>query len=217
MSPTFARHAASAAVAAVMLAAAAAAQAQAPAPAPAAPAAPIEHPRVYIGLTAGVAAAVAKNHDTDKHETGSGRPSAGVYVGLRLLDVPVGRGLPLGLEAGYQDIASHTIPYRVNGSTTDLTARGHASYLALRLAVPLSERVALYGRLGASRNVVDSITPAGQTPIDIDGRKTDVMSGFGAEFTLMPNLLLRVEATRYGRVSEHGRVGAVNAGIAVGF
>ena len=176
-----------------------------------------ESPRVYFGLTAGVAAIVAKDYDTDKNETGSGRPSAGVFAGVRLLEFPVGKGLPLGLEAGYQDIASHTIPYRIAGGTTDLTARGHSTYLALRLGVPLSERVSLYGRLGAARNVVDGNTPAGQTPIDIDGRKTGVLTGFGGEFVIATNLLLRVEATSFGKGSANSRVGGVSAGVAVGF
>jgi OmpA-OmpF porin, OOP family len=176
-----------------------------------------EAPRVYLGLTAGVAAAIAKDYDTDKNETGSGRPSAGVFAGVRLFDLPVGKGWPVGVEVGYQDISSHTVPYRINGSTTDLTARGHSSYVALKVAAPLNERVSLYGRLGAARNVVDGNTPAGQTPIDIDGRRTGVLSGFGAEFQLMPNLLLRAEATSFGRGSANSRVGGISAGVAVGF
>ena len=32
-----------------------------------------EGPRVYAGITAGVAAVIARDHDTDRHETGSGR------------------------------------------------------------------------------------------------------------------------------------------------
>lgn len=176
-----------------------------------------EAPRVYFGLTAGVAAAVAKDYDTDKNETGSGRPSAGVFAGVRLFDLPVGKGWPVGVEVGYQDISSHTIPYRIAGGTTDLTARGHSTYAGLKVSAPLTERVALYGRLGASRNVVDGNTPAGQTPIDIDGRRTGVLSGFGAEFQLMPNLMLRAEATSFGRGSANSRVGGLSAGVAVGF
>lgn len=176
-----------------------------------------EAPRVYFGLTAGVAAAVAKDYDTDKNETGSGRPSAGVFAGVRLFDLPVGKGWPVGVEVGYQDISSHTIPYRIAGGTTDLTARGHSTYAALKVSAPLTERVALYGRLGASRNVVDGNTPAGQTPIDIDGRHTGVLTGFGAEFHLMPNLMLRAEATSFGRGSANSRVGGLSAGVAVGF
>jgi opacity protein-like surface antigen len=174
-------------------------------------------PRFYVGVTAGVAAVIAKDYDTDRHETGSGRPSAGIYAGLRLFDVPAGKGLPVSLEVGYQDISSHTIPYRVNGSTTDLTARGHSTYAALRLAVPLTERTSLYGRLGAARNVVDGNTPAGQTPIDVDGRRTGVLAGFGAEFVLVPNVLLRAEVTSFGQASPGARAGGVSAGIAVGF
>lgn len=176
-----------------------------------------EAPRVYFGLTAGVAAAVAKDYDTDKNETDSGRPSAGIFAGVPLFELPVGKGWPLGVEVGYQDISSHTIPYRIAGGTTDLTARGHGTYAALKVGAPLTERVALYGRLGASRNVVDGNTPAGQTPIDIDGRRTGVLSGFGAEFHLMPNLVLRAEATSFGRGSANSRVGGLSAGVAVGF
>jgi len=175
-------------------------------------------PRIYLGLTAGVAAVIAKDYDTDRHETGSGRPSAGVFAGVRLFDLPVGsKGWPVAAEVGYQDIASHTIPYRVGGSTTDLTARGHSSYVALKVSAPLTERVALYGRLGAARNVVDGNTPAGQTPIDIDGKHTGVLAGFGAEFQLMHNLQLRVEATSFGRASANAHEGGLSAGIALGF
>jgi OOP family OmpA-OmpF porin len=176
-----------------------------------------EGPRVYIGLTAGVAAVIADDFDTDRNERGSGRPSAGLLGGVRLFDLPVGKGWPVAVELGYQDIARHTIPYRVGGGTTDLTARGHSTYLAAKVTAPLTERVALYGRLGAARNEVDGNTPAGQTPIDIDGRRTGVLTGFGGEFQLMPNLALRAEITGFGRSSRNSRAGGVSAGIAVGF
>lgn len=181
------------------------------------PARAVDGPRVYVGLTAGVAATIAKDFDTDRNETGSGRPSAGVFAGLRLFDLPVGKGWPVAVELGYQDISSHTIPYRAGGGTTDLTARGRSSYAALKVSAPLSERVALYGRVGPARNVVDGNTPAGQTPINIDGRRTGVLSGFGAEFQLMPNLLLRAEATSFGRASANSRAGGLSAGVAFGF
>jgi opacity protein-like surface antigen len=173
--------------------------------------------RFYIGLTAGVAAVIAEDFDTDKNERGSGRPSAGVFVGLRMVDLPIGKGWPLALELGYQDISSHTIPYRVGGGTTDLTARGSSTYLALKLAAPLSERVALYGRLGTARNKVDGNTPAGQTPIDIDGRRTGVLSAFGAEFQMVPNLNLRAEVTGFGRSSSESRAGGISAGVSFHF
>lgn len=173
--------------------------------------------RFYIGLTAGVAAVIADDFETDKNERGSGRPSAGVFAGLRLVDLPIGKGWPLALELGYQDISSHTIPYRVGGGTTDLNARGHSSYLAVKLAAPLTARVALYGRLGAARNQVDGSTPAGQTPIDIDGRRTGVLSAFGGEFQLVPNLNLRAEVTSFGRSSNRSRAGGISAGVSFHF
>lgn len=173
--------------------------------------------RFYIGLTAGVAAVIADDFDTDKNERGSGRPSAGVFAGLRMVDLPIGKGWPLALELGYQDISSHTIPYRVGGGTTDVTARGHSTYLAVKLAAPLTDRVALYGRLGAARNKVDGSTPAGQTPINIDGRRTGVLSAFGGEFQLMPNLNLRAEVTSFGRSSDESRAGGISAGVSFHF
>jgi OOP family OmpA-OmpF porin len=133
------------------------------------------------------------------------------------LDLPVGDGWPVAVELGYQDISSHTIPYRIGGGATDLTARGHSSYLALKVNAALNERWSLYGRLGAARNVVDGNTPAGQTPIDIDGRRTGVLAGFGGEFKWTPNLMVRVEATSFGRASSNARAGGISAGIAVGF
>jgi OOP family OmpA-OmpF porin len=173
--------------------------------------------RFYVGVTAGVAAVIADDFDTDRNERGSGRPSAGVFAGLHLFDLPVAKGWPVAVELGYQDISRHRIPYRVSGGTTDLTARGHSTYLALKVAAPIAERVALYGRLGSARNVVDGSTPAGQTPIDIDGRRTGVLTGFGGEFRLLPNLDLRAEVTGFGRSSRNSHAGGVSAGVALSF
>ena len=174
-------------------------------------------PRFYAGVTAGVAAIVADDFDTDRNERGSGRPSAGVFAGVHLFDLPVAKGWPVSVELGYQDISRHRIPYRVAGGTTDVTARGHSTYLAAKVAAPIAERVSLYGRLGSARNVVDSSTPAGQTPIDIDGRRTGVLTGFGGEFQLLPNLDLRVEVTSFGRSSRNSRAGGISAGVALSF
>jgi OOP family OmpA-OmpF porin len=176
-----------------------------------------EAPTFYVGITAGVAAIVADDFDTDRNETGSGRPSAGVFAGLRFAHLPIGKGWPMALEVGYQDIASHTIPYRVGGGTTDLTARGSSAYAALKVNGPITERISLYGRLGAARNKSDGSTPAGQAPIDIDGRRTGLLAGFGAEFVIAPNVNLRVEATSFGRASREGRAGGVSAAASFGF
>jgi len=174
-------------------------------------------PTFYVGITAGVAAIVADDFDTDKNETGSGRPSAGVFAGLRFADLPIGKGWPIAIEIGYQDISSHTIPYRVGGGTTDLTARGSSTYAALKVNAPLTDRISLYGRVGAARNKADGSTPAGQVPIDIDGRRTGLLAGFGAEFGVAPQFNLRVEVTSFGRASREARAGGISAGASFSF
>jgi hypothetical protein len=77
--------------------------------------------------------------------------------------------------------------------------------------------VSLHGRLGGARNVVDGFTPAGQIPIDGDGRKTGVLAGFGVQWRFMPGISLRGDVTTYGKSSARSRAGSVNGGVAVHF
>ena len=171
----------------------------------------------YIGTTQGVAAVKADKFDVDSDRRGDARPSAGLFAGARLGQLPIGAGLPVFAEAGYQQIARHKVGYKTAGGTTDLTTRGHSLYLAGKLDIPITSGFALYGKLGVARNTVDGSTPAGQTVIDIDGSRTSALVGFGAQYCFDNGLMLRGELASLGKTSKNSEGAAATFGVAYAF
>jgi OmpA-OmpF porin, OOP family len=171
----------------------------------------------YAGGTLGVNVIKARDFDVDKDRDGDGRLSGGLFAGVRLGAVPLGSGLPVYAEFGYQDIARHKLTYKVPGGTSDLNASGHSLYLAGKLDVPLTDNFSLYGKLGVARNTVKGTTPAGQTPINIDGSKTSALFGFGVQYSFDSGVVLRTELTDFGRSSANSRAAGLNFGVAYRF
>lgn len=174
-------------------------------------------PESYVGASLGAAGITPDGLKSINHRDNEGRASGGAFVGLRLATLPVSGGWPLYLELGYQDIARHTLRYKVQNATSDLTAEGYAVSLATRLAVPLTERFGLYVRLGASRARVDGSTPTGQASIEVKGSGTGVVSGFGLEYQFESGPTLRGEVTRYAKVSPNAGAAAFTLGMAFRF
>ena len=176
-----------------------------------------DNTRFYVGGTLGVAVITPDNLDVNSHRRSHGNLSGGVFAGARLGALPIRNGWPVFAEIGYQDIASHKVSYYVGNSTTELTARGHSAYLGGKVNAPLTERLSLYGKLGVARNSVTGSTPAGQTPIPIDGSKTGLLAGFGIQYDYDFGLSLRGEITSYGSSSDHSDAAAINFGVAYRF
>ena len=172
----------------------------------------------YIGSTLGVAAVGADKFDFDSDRAvRDQRPSAGLFAGARLGQLPIGAGLPVFAEAGYQQIARHTVRYKAAGGTTDLTTRGHSLYLAGKLDIPITAGFALYGKLGVAHNKVDGSTPAGRPAIDIDGSRTSALVGFGAQYHFDNGLMLRGELASLGQTSKNSKGSAATFGVAYAF
>lgn len=171
----------------------------------------------YVGGTVGGTVVKARDFDIDDDKDGDGRLSAGLFGGLRLAALPIGRGWPVYAELGYQDIARHKLNYKVAGGTSELTASGHSLYLAAKVDVPLTDNFSLYGKLGVARNTVHGTTPAGQVPINIDGSKTSPLVGFGVQYSFDSGVSLRTELTDFGRSSSNSRAAGLNFGVAYRF
>jgi opacity protein-like surface antigen len=179
---------------------------------------PTEGKDFYVGTSLGATAVKAKGLDVDNNGRATARASAGLFAGARLGSLPVGAGLPVYVEAGYQGIGRHQVPYKMaGGGVSDLTIRGHSLYLASKVDLPLSEQFAVYGKLGVSRNTVDGSTPAQQAPIAIDGSRTSALVGVGAQYRLVSGLILRAEFTSLGKTSRNSDGAAASVGVAYAF
>jgi len=172
----------------------------------------------YAGGSLGFGAIAPDNLKVDrKYDNADAKLSAGFFVGGRLGALPVSSGWQLWLEAGVQDIARHRIRYDTAAGKSELTASGRTAYLAAKVDIPLTERFALYGKLGAARNRVSASVPAGQPPIDIAGSKTGVLTGFGAQYAFDNGITLRGEITGLGKSSKNSSAGVLNFAAAYRF
>ena len=156
--------------------------------------------RFYVGGTLGVAVITPDDLDVNTRHRSHGNLSGGVFAGARLGALPIRNGWPVYAEIGYQDIASHKVSYYVGNGTTELTARGHSSYLAGKVNAPLTQRLSLYGKLGVARNSVTGSTPAGKT-----SRKknlTEIMAAHRVPYVAtasaghLPDMLRKVEKAK---------------------
>jgi OOP family OmpA-OmpF porin len=171
----------------------------------------------YVGASLGAAAVVPDGASADTGRRGSGLASPGLFAGARLGTLPIVDGWPVHAELGYQNVARHTLGYRVANSSTDLTARGHSLYAAVKVDAPLTAQFSLYGKLGLARNSVDGSTPAGQPVIDIKGSHSGLLTAFGVQYAFANNLTLRGELASYGKSSANSKLATANVGLAYRF
>jgi opacity protein-like surface antigen len=171
----------------------------------------------YAGVAVGAAAVAPRGFDVDKKGAAEGGTSNMLFVGARLTDIKLGGGLPLFIELGYQNISSHKVTYRVGGTTSQLTAKGRSVYGASKLDIPFNDRFGMFLRLGLARNSVDGSTPIGAPVIDIDGKKTGLLTGVGLQWHLSSSFTLRGDITSYGKMSKNSDSGALNLGVAYRF
>jgi len=172
---------------------------------------------VYVGTTAGVVVVKPDHHDIDRHRDGDGRLSPGLFVGLKLGALPIGSGMPVAVEAGYQHIARHRLGYKVDGQAVDLTAHGHSSYVAAKVDFLSFGGLSFYGRLGLARNSVGGSTPAGGPALDIGGSHTGALLGLGLQYAFNDQWSLRGEVTSYGKSSRNSEARGLGVGVAYAF
>ncbi len=172
----------------------------------------------YVGATLGSAFVIPRDATLSvTRNNNSGGTSGGIFAGARLGELPVFGGWPLGIEVGYQNIASSTINYISSAGTTALTVSGRSLYAAGRMDIPVSDRFSFYGKLGIARTSVDGTTVPGQPVIDVDGRSTGALVGLGAEYRFANRVSLRTEFTSFGRSSRNSDAGALNVGLSYRF
>lgn len=152
-------------------------------------------PGPYIGL--GVASSDhdfkiggTSNVDSDGY-TASGKIFGGVNI------TPM-----FGVEAGYQDVRKADHTFTVGGVPGSATSQGHRAYLAGKATMPVNDRFALYGKLGAgySKAELTSSTPF----ISRSDSKTELYGAVGGEYSLSEKVALSLEYERYGKSKDYG-------------
>ncbi len=172
----------------------------------------------YLGTSMGGVGAVPDKLDAEKDHNGHGRPGLGLYGGVRLGNLPVGQGLPVSAELGYQSYAHLNTRYNAaNNTTTDLNSRGHSVYAAAKVDVPLNTQFSLYGKLGVARNSVSGATPVTPPGVNIEGTHVSPMLGLGAQYAFDNGLTLRGELVGYGKASANSGAGGVALGLGYRF
>ena len=169
------------------------------------------------GATLGAVIVKPDGLKIDAKQSMDSRASGGVLMGARLARLPVSDGWPLYLELGYQDIAAHTVRYKVQGMLSDLTVSGHAIALAGRLSIPLTTYLGLTTRVGVAHTQVKGSTPAGQPAIAVSGSGTGLVHAAGLEYQFSSGPLLRGEIAGYSKTSSQSTAGAFALGMVFRF
>ena len=171
----------------------------------------------YVGTSIGAAFIAPDDYKAKKSQNAEVRPSASLFAGARVGSLPLGGGLPVFVEVGYQDIARHKVSYQVANGTSDLTARGHSTYAAVKVHFWNPGDFSLYGKLGLARNSVTASTLSGQPAIPISGNGTGLLVGFGGQYDFDSRVSLRGELTNYGKSSSKSSAGGLALGVTYRF
>ena len=180
-------------------------------------AAAADGPDFYVGASLGAGVVIPKGQTVDGNRNGQARASPGLFAGARVGGLPVGEGLPLSVELGWQRIAPHRVSYLVGGVSSELRADGQVAYAAARLDVPLTQAFGLYAKLGAARSRVDGSTLPGRPVIDVKGSGTGLLSALGWQFSFANGMSLRGEFASFGKSSRQSDTAALTLGVAYAF
>lgn len=123
---------------------------------------------------------------------------AGLYVGYDFSKY-------LALELGYDYLGSYETNFSHNGSSSLFDDKMHALTLAPKLTLPLSEKMAVFGKLGVAH-------------VSYDSADDEVLTGaLGAEYKLNNAMLIRAEYQLYSNIDD-GAIDGMDANtISLGF
>jgi OmpA-OmpF porin, OOP family len=166
------------------------------------------------------------NSQDDEDDIRSQLSQEGLQSNVHVDDNPGAFGLGLGyrfnpnfaLEANYLDLGDATAHVHVF-SPDEFDLREHLDASGLEVAaiglIPLSERVSLFGKLGAFSyhldDSIDSDVPTGPQPPDANGTTWD--AGIGVEIHFIPSLGMRAGFTSYRQVGDANTTGKQNIGL----
>jgi OOP family OmpA-OmpF porin len=133
-------------------------------------------PHAYVG----VAAATAKNIQTDDYRTGGK-----IYGGYQVNQT-------WGGEAGYTDFGNKDV---ANGTT-----KGNSYYLAAKATMPINEQFSAYGKVGVQR----SERKFNSAALNLKDTDTGAYGALGVQYKLNQQVALTAEYERYGKEKDIG-------------
>ena len=133
-------------------------------------------PHAYVG----VAAATAKNIQTDDYRTGGK-----IYGGYQINPT-------WAAEAGYTDYGNKDV---ANGTT-----KGNGTYIAAKATMPINDQFSAYGKVG----VEHSERKFNSAALNIKDTDTGAYGALGVEYKLNQQVALTAEYERYGKEKDIG-------------
>jgi OOP family OmpA-OmpF porin len=123
---------------------------------------------------------------------------AGLYAGYDFSEY-------LALELGYDYLGDYETNFKNSGTTAVIDDKMHAFTLAPKLTLPLTDKIALFGKLGVAH-------------VSYDSADDEVLTGgLGAEFALNDAMFIRAEYQHYSNIDD-GPVDDMDANtISIGF
>lgn len=121
-----------------------------------------------------------------------------------------------GLEAGYAGLGSLSETVTVGGGAVTQDAKARSLYAAGTAQMPLTDALALRGKLGVSRG---KVWGANQLPAanSLIGSSTSLMGGLGLDYRLNRDITLTADYSHYGHVSDKVRASSVGIGAKLAF
>ena len=107
-----------------------------------------------------------------------------------------------GVEAGYTDFRKAGGSYNVGGVNTSTDADGYAAYIAGKATKPLSDKVAVYGKLGMTHTKAEqeSATAGLNRKVSDNG----VYGALGVQYNVNQQVALIAEYERFGKKQDFG-------------
>jgi len=152
-------------------------------------------PRYYLG--AGIATvdhkysiSGASNVDSDGYKV-----SGKVFGGYEFDET-------WGAEAGYTNYRKSRASFIRNGAAGRVESDGYSVYAAGKAALPIDERISVYGKLG----VVYTKTDLSSATVGLGGDESDtsVYGAVGVQYNVNPQVALIAEYERYGKSRDFG-------------
>lgn len=137
------------------------------------------------------------------------KPSAKIFGGVELSPT-------WAIEAGYTDIRKADHSFTIAGVPGTATTDGNRSYVAAKATMPINDKFAVYGKLGAgySKVNVSSATPFASG----SDSKTEAYGALGGQFNLNEKVALTMEYERYGKKKDFGvKADAISVGAKYSF
>jgi opacity protein-like surface antigen len=152
-------------------------------------------PRAYVG----VGVATADSSDTVPGATSS---NSGSYKANGKLFAGYEFNQTWGAELGYTDFRSQGQDFTLNGVNGHAESKGHSVYLAAKATAPISDRVAVFGKLGVADNIRELRTNEGT--LNQNASKTEGYAAVGLQYNINQQVALTAEYERYGKKREFG-------------